>query len=196
MQFKVIAPDVEVIGRALAFTASGFRLLPSVGLRYLQRHGLARIGPDGKPKLEPDEWYSQEKWLACFEAIYREVGANTTMEMGRQLGTHYPVTPDVRDVHGALRWLDHGFHMAHRKRGKVMFDAATGQMAEGIGHYGYCREGDRLVRSLCDNPYPCDFDYGILLGLSQRFNPKARVAHEGDSCRKNGLASCTYLISW
>ena len=102
MQFRGIQPNLEVFGQALAFTISGFRLLPSVGLRYLHRFGLAQLGPDGKPTIDLNAWYPQDKWIKCFEAIGREVGPNTTMEMGRQLGLGYPLPPQVRDVQGAL----------------------------------------------------------------------------------------------
>src|SRR6185369_17338826 len=112
MQFRAIQPNIEVFGHALSFTISGFRLLPSVGLRYLQRFGLAQRGPDGKPTLDLEAWYSQAKWLQCFEAIYQEVGPNTTMEMGRQLGLGYPLPPNMRELHAALAWLDPGYHLA------------------------------------------------------------------------------------
>src|SRR5262245_17150189 len=102
MQFRPIEPNIEVFGHALSFTVSGFRLLPSIGLRYLQKFGLTRNGADGKPSLDLEGWYPQSQWLKCFEAIYQEVGPSTTGEMGRQLGLGYPLPPHVRDVHDAL----------------------------------------------------------------------------------------------
>lgn len=196
MQFKAIEPNIEIIGQALSFTIAGFRIMPSVGMRYLEKFNLTRRGVDGKPKLELDGWYPQQSWLDCFAAIYREVGANTTMEMGRQLGMNYPVPDNIKDPHAAMKWLDPGYHLAHRKKGRPMFNPVLGDMAEGIGHYGYRRDGERDIRSTCDNPYPCDFDLGLLTGMMQRFAARARVTHAEGKCRKSGADSCTYHISW
>jgi hypothetical protein len=196
MQFQAIEPNVEVNGQALAFTISGFRLLPSVGLRFLHKYGLAPLGPDGKPALAVESWHPQTKWLECFGAIYREVGPNTTLEIGRQLGRLYPIPPHVTSIHEALQWLDVGYHLAHRKHGAPMFDLQTRHMTEGIGHYGYKREGERRIRSRCDTPYPCELDLGIITGLTLRLDPTARVRHEESGCRKQGVASCSYLVEW
>jgi hypothetical protein len=196
MQFQALQPNIEVFGQALAFTISGFRLLPSVGLRYLHKYGLTRAGADGKPTLDLESWYSQAQWLKCFEAIYREVGPNTTAEMGRQLGLGYPIPPHVRDLHGALAWLDTGYHLAHRKHGTPMYDLASGRMVEGIGHYEYRRDGDRGARMCCDTPYPCELDLGIVTGLARRHEPRSRTTHDERGCRRQGAASCTYLVEW
>ncbi len=196
MQFRAFEPGVEVVGHALSFTMSGFRITPSVGMRYLQRFGLTRAGADGKPQLVLEDWYPHEKWLACFEAIYRDIGANITFEIGRQLGANYPIPPDIADVHAAIRWLDCGYHLAHRKNGRPMLDPNTNRMVEGIGHYGYRREGERHVVSVCENPYPCELDLGIETGLAARFAPKVAVTHAEGECRKRGGDRCTYDLRW
>jgi len=196
MPFRPLEPNIEVSGRAITFMATAFRIRPSLGVRYLERFGLTRPGPDGKPALDADGWYSQESWLRCFEAIYQEVGPNTTYEIGRQLGGNYPIPPDVKDLAGAFRWLDLGYHLAHRKLGKPMFDPNTGAITDGIGHYT-CRDGGaRRIVSVCDNPYPCELDRGIEQGLATRFQPQARVEHDAGACRTQGGASCTYVIIW
>ncbi len=43
----------------------------------------------------------------------------------------------------------------------------------------------------CDDPYPCDFDMGILHGFAARFSQDAllvRVKHGEGGCRKRGDA--------
>jgi hypothetical protein len=88
--------------------------------------------------------------------------------------------------------------MNHRKLGQEMFSPATGKMLEGIGHYGYEEiPGKKLIISVCNNPYPCAFDRGILAAMAQRFELSSSVAHDNAKpCRKNGADSCTYMISW
>lgn len=82
--------------------------------------------------------------------------------------------------------------------GEPMFNPASGAMAEGIGHYGYEHvAGQNKLVSVCENPYPCAFDLGILTVMAERFESSARVAHDGaQPCRKRGANSCTYSITW
>lgn len=198
MQFKVFEPGIEVWGAMLQWAVAGFRILPDTGMRYLARHGLVTPGDSGKLRLDVDAWYPQEKWLACYEAITREVGANVMIDIGRSLGSRGELPPHVKDLEQAMAWLDAGYHQYHKKRGKPMFDEATGQMLEGIGHYGArWVPGERKVIALCENPYSCDFDQGLLIGYASRFNPRSRVEHDATTpCRKLGANSCTYVITW
>jgi hypothetical protein len=88
--------------------------------------------------------------------------------------------------------------MNHRKKGKVMFDPASGQKLDGIGAYGYApADRERKITCVCDNPYPCDFDRGLITGFAQRFERQARINHDDRApCRKTGGDSCTYVVTW
>ena len=79
-----------------------------------------------------------------------------------------------------------------------MFDPATGQKLSGIGNYGYTPvPRERRIISVCENPYPCDFDRGILTTLAAKFERASRVTHDDSApCRKNGADSCKYIIAW
>jgi hypothetical protein len=185
---------VETRGLAIELTLQAFKILPSLGLKTLQKHGVV------KPKdtrIDPDAFYSQEAWLEAFEDIYRDVGPTSTFEMGRLVGGGYPVPPEVRDVAGVLAFLDVGYHLAHRLDGKLMFDPVRGVMIEGIGHYAVRPlPGKNEVAMTCDNPYPCDFDHGLVTAVAQRFQPRARTTHAGPACRKAGAEACQYTITW
>ena len=79
----------------------------------------------------------------------------------------------------------------------VMFDPATGMMLEGIGHYTAQPAGDRKIVCIAENPYPCDFDRGLITAMAARFERGARVIHDDTApCRKKGADSCKFLISW
>ena len=78
-----------------------------------------------------------------------------------------------------------------------MFDGATGRKSTGIGNYASTEAGPRKVTLVCDNPYPCDFDRGIITAVAQRFERAARVTHDDHAaCRKTGASSCTYHVTW
>jgi hypothetical protein len=88
--------------------------------------------------------------------------------------------------------------MNHRKKGVPMFDATTGALLEGIGHYGCERvAGQGVILSTCNTPYPCAFDRGVLTAMARRFAPGAVVQQDDDlPCRHQGMDSCTYRVSW
>jgi hypothetical protein len=196
MEFKAFEPGIELRGRALQFMVAGFRIMPSVGLRILGKHGLVTRGPGGKPEFDPEGWFPLQAGLDAFKAIYDEVGSYTIFEIGRQLGLQVYCPPEVKDVEGVLKWMDISYHLFHRKNGKVMYDAATGRLTEGIGHYRHERRSDSTLVVTARTPYPCDFDFGIVTGDVERFAQKGRVSHDDKSpCRKRGADACTYVIT-
>ena len=82
-----------------------------------------------------------------------------------------------------------------------LFDPKTGRMREGIGHYVYEAAGDRKLKMTGHNPYPCEFDRGIIEAMAKRFKPAGaalvRVKHDDSApCRKTGADSCTYWVEW
>lgn len=196
MEFKAFEPGIELRGQALEFMVLGFRIMPSLGLRILAKHGLAKRGPDGKLAFDPEGWFPQQAGLDAFKAIYDEVGSFTIFEIGRQLGLRVYCPPEVKDVEGVMKWMDLSYHLFHRKDGKVMYDIATGRMAEGIGHYSNERRSDNTIVVFAKTPYPCDFDFGLVTGDVERFAPQGRAVHDDRApCRKKGADSCTYVVT-
>jgi hypothetical protein len=68
-----------------------------------------------------------------------DVGPRALFQYGQHLPKYAPFPPTITDIQSAMGSMDAAYHMNHRKNGKVMFDPATGEMLEGIGHYGYRR---------------------------------------------------------
>ena len=60
--------------------------------------------------------------------------------------------------------------------------------------------GSSSGRMLCDNPYPCEFDEGLVDALTERHRPPdaffIRVTHAPGDCRQRGGTSCTYNVAW
>jgi hypothetical protein len=69
-----------------------------------------------------------------------------------------------------------------------------------IGRYGFTKTAERKGVMDCRNPYPCDFDQGILEAIVRRFMPAGSVPtirHDASKpCRAKQGDSCTYQISW
>jgi len=92
--------------------------------------------------------------------------------------------PNIDSVIAALQSIDVAYQMNHR----------GGE----IGDYRAIVINDHNVDLICNNPYPDDFDYGIIYGMARRFCPKDlqfTVYHDNDApCRKTGGDSCTYHV--
>jgi len=198
MQFKVFEPGIDVSGTVLAAVADGFRKYPTVAMKYLTKYGLTKNTSAKELQFDREGWYSLEDWLAACESISNEVGINSLYGIGKTVPENAVFPPHVKDIHSAMGSIDFAYHMNHRKNGTVMFNPETGQMLEGIGHYKMepVPNENRIIM-VCENPYPCDFDRGIISAMANRFEPLARTAHDNEAaCRKNGADSCTYVVMW
>ena len=197
MQFRAFEPGVEVFGASVGAFIDAFKLFPSVVLKCLVKNGIGTMV--GKNvEIDRGRWYPQEAWLAAWEEIATSVGPRACYTIGRQVPKHAVFPPTVTDVKAAIASIDVAYHMNHRKNGKPMFDPGTGQKTKGIGSYGFEPvRGEKKIKSLCENPYPCDFDRGLIAEVAARFELQSRVVHDdGAPCRSKGGSSCTYTVSW
>jgi hypothetical protein len=193
VQFKAFARDVEVNGEAVLSVVDGMGMFRTRALNILAKHGIS------EPKA--GEWYPQQAFLDSFRAISETIGTVTLAAIGRKIPDNANFPPDLDDIEKALKGIDVAYHMNHRLAEEPLFNPRTGKMREGIGHYGYERIAEKEVRMVCNNPYPCDFDRGIIEAMAQRFKPAGclfvNVRHDDAApCRKKGADSCTYHVEW
>ncbi len=198
MQFVPFEDGIQVNGQTVLSIMGGFAIFKKIPSDILLNLEIGTPGPDGLVQVGAGEWISQGKWLRGFEEIGRVVGTGALYGIGLKIPECAIFPPWVTDVHSAIRSIDIAYHLNHRKAGQVMFDPATNTMLEGIGHYGYTPiPNERRILSTCSNPYPCDFDKGIITAMARRFAHNAWVDHqEPDTCRKKNGESCTYAITW
>ncbi len=182
MQSNVIPPEVEVLGQSIMAMIGGMELLKTRALKILADNGI--------PKLEPQGWYPMRNAVTAIRSIEEKIGPVTMRAVGRKIPEHAKFPPDIRTIEDALRSVDMAYQMNHRK-----------QQGRSIGGYRFePAPTGRGGRMLCDNPYPCNFDHGIIEALCERFRPKdaiwVRVEHDPQSCRQKGDGACTYHVSW
>lgn len=191
-QFVALNTDVEVNGQTVIAIANGLGSMKETGLRILAENGIT--------DPHTDHWYPQQLWLNAFKQISEKVGIKTLHLIGTSIPENANFPPEINDVHKALASIDVAYHMNHRIKNKIMFDMKTGKLDEGIGHYHYKKLGEKSVEITCDNPYPCDFDQGIITAMAKKFLPAGTKIHmdhdEAKGCRKKGGSKCTYIISW
>ena len=177
-QFKAFSPRVEVLGEVVLSLVNGMGAFRRLALGILDDHGIH--------DPQPEEWYSQQAWLDSFKKIAEQIGPNTLYQIGRQIPQQHYFPPGVDSIETVLTDLDDAYRKAHR----------GGE----VGHYRFQVIGMQSGKMTCDNPYPCDFDRGIIQALADRFEPEGSlvdVRHEDRApCKKAGADSCTYTISW
>ena len=195
MQYRAFEPGIEILGAALMATFGGFGPLRSIVDRMLCREGLVDSGAPGDG-VDVDSWYSQQAWLDALREVDERYGTEVLFSIGAEIPNNavFPASPV--DAHSAVQSIDIAYHLNHRRGGRIMYDAASGTMLEGIGHYGYERLGERQILTTCVTPYPCEFDLGIVATMVRRFEPTAIVEHVGSECRRHGAQACTYALRW
>jgi hypothetical protein len=198
MQFIPFEDGVEVSGESLGAIVDGFRNYPTVAMRCLAKYGLVKETAGSTQAIDRSAWYPLKNWLAAYQAIAQEVGYNSLYGIGKSIPENATFPPHIKDIETGLASIDVAYHMNHRKHGEVMFDPSTGKMLEGIGHYHHeVVPGENRIMCVCENPYPCDFDRGIISAMAARFEPEARTVHDSDApCRKKGAESCTFHVFW
>jgi hypothetical protein len=153
-------------------------LSATMARRILKSHGI--VDPT------QETWHPQQAWLDAFREIAECVGPATL----RRIGAKIPETAlwplFVRTVEDALGSIDMAYHMNHR----------GGE----IGHYAFTKSGPTVGIIVCGNPYPCEFDHGIVEATARKFAPPkvvASVRHDDSApCRSQDGESCTYHVSW
>lgn len=190
-EFEAFVKGVEVNGQTVLSVVNGM-IAKEYARKVLEDNGI--IDP------KPGSWYSQQNWLDAFRAIAERIGPLALNSIGRKIPESADWPPQVNSIETALASIDVAYHMNHRINGELMYNAVNGAMKEGIGHYGFEKVSGREIKMVCENPYPCEFDKGIILAAANKFKPTdvsvILIAKEIGSCRKKGERSCTYVIRW
>ncbi|MBN1566829.1 MAG: hypothetical protein JXA73_03215 [Acidobacteria bacterium] len=179
-EFRVLDTKAEVNGESILALVDGMGAFRETALKILAKQGIA--------DPQPGEWYGQQSLLDALGVISEKLGVDALYNIGLKIPDKAQFPPDINSLDRALNMLDTAYHMNHR----------YGE----IGHYNLINVGDFGFEMVCENPYPCDFDRGILAALCGRYKPKgsgvtATVIHDDSKpCRKSGASSCTYRIIW
>jgi len=175
-QFEPLDDGVEVNWQTvLAFIDGVPSAFQDKADYILERNGIEN------PK--PDTWHPQRAWLDAFAEIAENVGGNTLSNIGKSIPENADWPPGITTVAEGIESIDDAYHMNHR--------------GGDIGHYHSEGKSDGEVRVRCTNPYPCEFDQGIIKATASQFaDGYTRVEEVGDGCRSEGEAECVYRISW
>jgi len=174
--------NVEVNGQTVLSTVNAFpEYMRIIGISILEKNNLKNV--------DKDEWYPQQSWLSSFKEIKDKYGAATLFEIGKIIPANAIFPKEIDSLQKGLASINIAYHMNHR----------NGE----IGYYKLISIDDSKKTAImeCKNPYPCDFDRGIIIAISRKFAPKGslKISVELDSSKKNrkdGSDKSTYIIHW
>lgn len=177
-QYRAFDPSVEVMGEVVLSFVEVMGAFKRLAENILKENHIV------DPK--PGHWYSQQSWLDSFKSISEKIGPNTVFLLARQIPTSAEIDETIDSLEKALFGLDEAYRNSHR----------GGE----AGHYTFVKTGRRTGQMHTLNPYPCEFDRGLLDALTRRFeptNPYLDVFHHDNApCKGRGADSCTYTITW
>jgi predicted hydrocarbon binding protein len=190
--FVAVSANAEVNGETVFSIVDGMGVFKARAMDILTKSGIK----DPKPGM----WFKQQDWLNAFKEISTLLGPNTLFSIGKKIPENAKFPPQIDNIEKAIAAIDVAYHMNHRIDGKVLFDTNTGKMAEGIGHYSFTKISEKEAKMVCPNPYPCDFDRGLIEGTAKKFMKNGsfvKVTHNDNAkCRKKGADSCEYIVTW
>jgi serine/threonine-protein kinase len=183
-------PGIEVHAPLIKVVTNAFGPFKIIAEKYAALFGV----PEG---AGDDDWIPQERWLLAHSAMIAEVGGGVVFNMGQHIPAAARDWAPAGDMVAELSQLDVVYHANHRKHGRVMWDADTGTMLEGIGHYRtVVAPREKRVEITADDPYPCELDLGIVTAIAHKHHTSARVEHAPLGCRTVGAKACVYVVTW
>ncbi len=174
-QFIAFDESVEIIGFGLQsiFTGIAATIGEGQAIEIFKKYNLYPI--------DEESWYSQQTCLDILKDLDEfadlvAVGFKVFQPLN---------SPDIRTVVDALNFLDVGYQTIHR--------------GDDRGGYQFYLISDQLGRLICHNPYPADFDFGVVYSLLKHYptgNEMRIVWDEKVPNRKQDADTCEFIIEW
>jgi hypothetical protein len=176
--FRAYDATTEVSGESVVSLVEGTGVWAASAKRMLSENGIA------DPK--PGQWYSQQAYLNGFKTVAQKTGPAVLRNIGRSIPDRAKWPPEVNTVEAGLNSINVAYHMNHRK-GKA-------------GNYTFTKINSKSAIMVCDNPYPDNFDYGLIESVAKKFckagdNVTVKI-DEKKPQRDKGAESTTYIIEW
>lgn len=177
--FQASSTAVEVNGETVYAIIDGMGAFKGKAVEILKENGIE------DPKA--GKWFKQQDWLNAFKAISDKIGASTLGAIGQKIPENAQFPPEVNEIHMAFDIINKAYHMNHR----------NGM----IGDYKYEKTSERSGKMVCTNPYPDEFDKGLITAMGRKFLPPGSfmvrtTIDESQPSRTKGGDSTTFNINW
>jgi len=137
----------------------------------------------------PEEWYPMQLGLDICREIQDTVGPHTMFSIGKKAGELRQFSDKVSTLPEALGSLDEAYKASHRGGSVGFYELVSEDMAA------------RKIEFKAHNPYPDEFDRGILMSVARKFKPANAMNIEVN--RKEGVPSrmedkdfTIFVITW
>lgn len=150
-----------------------------------RNRALDALAEEGISEPAPEEWYPQQSWLNAFEKIANDLQPHVLDRLGEALPDVAAWPNDFDTVPAGLQSIGDAYERNHR--------------GGDIGSYEFEIIDERTGNVTCNNPYPCQFDRGLIRGVAQKYAPGDSfvfVEETGETCRRDGDDTCTYTVHW
>lgn len=171
-KYELLDPAVEVYGETVRALVDALPDDPR-SRRILASHGIENPNLDG--------WYPEEALLAACEEVYDTMGKQTLEQAGRLMVKQTEWPPCTDTVIDGIELVNAAYQMNHR--------------GGDVGRYRPKRADDTRIHIVCDNPYPCPFDVGVIKGVIDTVRDTRVSIREPDTqCQKREKERCLYEI--
>ena len=126
-----------------------------------------------------------DRFFGAMAELQGQFGGTFMRKVGSFIFDNAVFPPGINSVEKGMALINSAYHMNH-----------SANAAGLIGGYHWRAADGRSGTMLCDSPYPCAFDGGIIETIARRFAPEATVVHDLGSCRHQGHGFCTYSVGW
>jgi len=177
-KFTAFDTEAEVMGTPVLAFQAAVELLEGDPTEALEIHGLLDISAD--------DWVSQQDYLNMLR-YFSEHNSNSLslVAVGMKIPEKIAWPDTISALSEAFKVFEKIYQRAHR----------NGE----VGNYSMKEIGPHHIQVIADNPYPSDFDYGIIVGISRKFSPEgvnAMVTRADSPSRLQGDDYCVFDIIW
>ena len=178
-EYKFFTSGCEVAGASIVSLVESLTTGQDTRLQILKKHGIV-------PKV--GEWYPQQPFLDAFKEIATSIGNHTIFMIGKAIPEKVQFPP-IDSVNTALQVIDQAYKMNQRGG-----DSGEYTLSE-------FDEKNKTAVMVCRNPYPSEFDRGIITAILRKFRPKGSfkadvILDNTKETRSKGADSCTFNIFW
>jgi hypothetical protein len=176
-EFIAFDLNSEVAG---PFVIATFEAMRRIGVNvrpFLEKHSLDTV--------KPDTWVNLQKFLDLLKDIKENSGNFFSLISLGKIAPEVSDLSHIKSIKDIFEFLNTGYLMSHR----------GGDIGEYITEF----LGEHHIRITARNPYPSDFDYGLLWGAAKMFAPESsfvKVVRAESPCRLKGNDRCIYDITW
>lgn len=146
----------------------------------------------GVADVEAGEYYPTDSVVEAFQTVVDEIGSETMLQGGKQMGQAVPFPEDVTGPHEALQFMD----VAHADANRPSADAPDWVERPG-GGYTYERLGDQAARfGITDDfAFPQELGRGGAVGAVQQFLDRPQQVSVEEVSARDG-ESVAWELNW